>query len=367
MVCRWFVAFSLLVCACSDKSLLPDNQIDDKFPEHFGPTIFDNPQNPSTPAGVELGRFLFYEKRLSSNDSVSCATCHRQEKAFSDGRPLAVGVMGRVGSRNTMALSNLLWSSRLHWDGKFETLEEQVLHPITNPLEMNLSIEAAVSKLRAIRLYPPKFKDAFGDTAINASRIAKALAQFTRSLISSSSRYDLFLQKRTSLTASEDSGRMLFFTHPIAEIGLRGGNCGDCHIGALVGGDPFEFRGFHNNGLDSDENMQPGLSAITGKPSDKGKFKAPSLRNIALTAPYMHDGRFKTLEEVLEHYDKHIVMSSTLSPLIIEASNGLRSHPKEPISLQLTPREKQLIIEFLYTLTDTKFIADKRFSDPFTQ
>jgi cytochrome c peroxidase len=344
-----------------------ENKPESEFPEHFGNKTFDNPNNPVTSAGFELGRFLFYDKRLSSNDSISCASCHRQELAFTDGKAQAVGVNGRVSARGSMMLANLLWSSRFHWDGKFSSLEEQALAPISNPLEMNLPINLAIAKLKQSGFYGDKFAKAFGDSLISQERLAKALAQFTRSLISSSSKYDLFLQKKAQLSPSEDTGRLLFLTHPIALMGLRGANCGDCHFGALVQGDPFEFRGFHNNGLDDDSKLKEGLAAITQNPNDKGKFKAPSLRNITLTAPYMHDGRFKTLKEVLDHYDQHIVKSRTLSELIIAASNNIDPNPAGPIKLGLTENEKKHILAFLNTLTDLKFTSDKRFSDPFTQ
>ncbi len=349
--------------ACSRSENLPESNL----PQHFGNQTFDNPYNPTTQAGFELGRFLFYDTRLSANDSISCSSCHKQELAFTDGLGRARGFQGRVSPRGSMMLANLLWSSRFHWDGEFGSLEEQALAPISNPNEMNLPIEQALSKLQKSGFYAEKFAKAFGDSAITADRLAKALAQFTRSLVSSSSKYDLFLQRKAQLTPSEDTGRLLFLTHPIALMGLRGANCGDCHFGALLQGDPFEFRGFHNNGLDSDKDLKLGLSATTKNPKDKGKFKAPSLRNIALTAPYMHDGRFKTLEEVLEHYDQHIVKSHTLSELIIEASNNVGADPSQGIKLGLTDEEKKHLLAFLHTLTDEKFIKDKRFFNPFMQ
>lgn len=337
-----------------------------QIPDYFSRNIRLPNDNPLTEQGVALGRMLFYDTRLSSDNRVSCASCHRQSAAFSDNSQFSMGVEGRIGTRNSMSLANLLWVNRLFWDGRVTSLEEQALHPLRDPKEMNMSPEEAAAKLQSIPEYPPRFKQVFGSEHITPTNIAKALAQFQRTLISSNSRYDRYLRGEYRPTSLELQGIQLFFTHPIPEIGLRGGNCGDCHIGPLVQGDPTAFRGFHNNGLDNDANLSPGLQAVTNNPNDRGKFRAVSLRNIALTAPYMHDGRFRTLEEVLEHYDQHIQMSRTLDPLIIEASNEIRTDNDAPVKLHLTEQEKRAIIAFLHMLTDSTFIQDRRFANPFT-
>lgn len=336
-----------------------------QVPEYFSRNFRIPADNPLTEQGVALGRMLFYDKRLSADNTVACASCHQQSAAFSDNNRFSKGVEGRTTQRNSMSLANLLWVNRFFWDGRVSSLEEQVLHPLSNPNEMNISPQEAASKLQRLPEYPPRFKQVFGSEQITPANIAKALAQFERTLISSNSRYDRYLRGEYKPTPLELQGMQLFFTHPIPEIGLRGGNCGDCHIGPLVQGDPTGFRGFHNNGLDTDADLQPGLQAVTNNPNDRGKFRAVSLRNIALTAPYMHDGRFNTLEEVLEHYDQHIKMSATLDPLIIEASNQIRHDENAPIQLHLTAQEKRAILAFLHMLTDSTFIQDKRFSNPF--
>ena len=203
---------------------------------------------------------------------------------------------------------------------------------------------------------------------ISTEAIAKALANFQRTLVSSNARYDQYLRGEISLSPIEEHGRKLFMAHPDAKVSLKGGNCIDCHSQFLTSGFATGFDGFSNNGLDPEGALLSGLSAVTGNPAHKGLFKAPTLRNIALTAPYMHDGRFSTLAEVLDHYDQGINDSSTLSPLIAEADNlPINERQKGKISLNLTDEEKKAIIAFLNTLTDHAFVTDKRFSNPFSE
>lgn len=320
--------------------------------------------NPMTEEGVTLGRMLFYDPILSRNETLSCASCHDQSKAFTDGKALAIGIEGRVGDRNSMSLANLLWVPRFHWDGQFQTLEQQALHPIQDDREMDLSLDEAVSRLRSHSNYPKLFTKAFGEGEIDAEKIGKALAQFQRTLISQDSKFDQYIRREYQPTQEELHGMNLFLTHPEPSIGLRGANCGDCHLSFNTGGAREALLGFHNNGLDTDEHLQEGLMAITGNPRDKGKFRAPQLRNIALTGPYMHDGRFETLEEVLDHYNEHIQMSATLDEFIREGSNQ-PIKPDEPIRLHLTDEEKKAVLAFLHMLTDEKFINNEDFSNPF--
>ncbi|MDX5481942.1 MAG: cytochrome-c peroxidase [Hymenobacteraceae bacterium] len=311
--------------------------------------------NQLTVEGVELGRHLFYDKRLSGNNTMSCASCHQQDKAFTDGKSLSFGINRLPTKRSSMSLANMLWFNKFNWDGSASSLEEQARGPIEDPLELHQSMTDAVKKLQETELYPPMFEKAFGSSTITEEKLLKALAQFQRTLISAGSRYDRYLQNKEMLTEDELEGMALFMTHPDPSTNTRGGNCGDCHGGTLL-----SLRTFHNNGLDV-EFKDNGLGDVTGRETDKGKFKAPSLRNIALTAPYMHDGRFGTLEEVLDHYNEHMQYSSpNLDPLITEASNMPNGR-----TLKLTEEEKRKIITFLHTLTDSTFINDKRFSDPF--
>ena len=320
--------------------------------------------NPLTEEAVELGRRLFYDPRLSATDTVSCSTCHIQRLAFTDGRTTSVGVSGRPLAFNSMSLANLMWGPQhFFWNGRAATLEEQALIPIQHADEMAQDLGRLVAELAADASYRELFETAYGETSPAA--IARALASFQRTLISSNSRYDQFLRGEITLDAKEELGRKLFMAHPDVKVSLRGANCIDCHSQFLTGGFSARYDGFSNNGLDDEEHLQPGLSAVTGNPAHRGLFKVPSLRNIALTGPYMHDGRFTTLEEVLDHYDRGVRNSSTLSALIAEADN--RGEAAEGrISLHLTSGEKAAIIAFLHTLTDQDFVTAERFSDPFT-
>ena len=322
--------------------------------------------NPLTVEGVDLGRRLFYERQLSQFDSISCGSCHRQENAFTDAIPLAVGVPDIPLEVNTMSLANMLWNNKFFWNGRVNSLEELIIFPMEDHREMNQPLSVSISKLEADPLYPPLFEAAFGDDEITGDRIFKSMSQFMRSMISADSKYDQYVRGEYSPTEQELRGIDLFFTHPVAETGLRGGNCGDCHSTFLTAGFNTGFDGFHNNGLDTDQDLKEGLFNVTGLPQDRGKFKAPTLRNIALTAPYMHDGRFNTLEEVLDHYNDNIKESETLDVLIREASNEVIV-PGEPIKLHLTEQEKQDILAFLHMLTDENFINDEAFSDPFDE
>ncbi|WP_426490912.1 cytochrome-c peroxidase [Hymenobacter sp. 102] len=316
--------------------------------------------NPLTVEGVELGRKLFYEGQLSGNGTQSCGSCHQQSRAFTDAQVRAIGADGQPHSRNTMSLVNLLWEKTLAWDGAATSLEQQARTPIENPVEMHQSLAEGVRKLQKTDLYPPLFQKAFGSSTITETSVLKALAQFERTLISANSRYDRYLRKEISLSPTERAGAALFNNHPgeVSGLFIRGGTCHHCHISE---NGLFTSPDFFNNGLDA-RFTDPGRSSVTGLPADRGKFKAPSLRNIAQTAPYMHDGRFQTLEQVLDHYNEHIQVSSPgVDPnvLLSNTPNGTR--------LDLTVQEKAQLIAFLKTLTDSTFLTDKRFSDPFRQ
>ena len=324
-------------------------------PTNFPPPRSISPDNPTTVEGVELGRHLFYETALSVNSSISCATCHKQEKAFTDGLARAQGVNGAQSTRSAMSLANMAWEFGLTWDGAANNLESQARIPIENPLEMHQSLGASVARLQGISKYPRLFNKAFGSSTITEDNVLKALAQFERTLISSNSRYDQFQRgNRTALSSYEQQGLLLFSSHPDPALGIRGGNCNDCHSGAMQ-----TNHSFSNNGLDATF-TDLGMGLQTGRATDNGRFRIPSLRNIALTAPYMHDGRFGTLAQVLDHYNDHIVLNSpNLDPLILNGTNTL-GNPR----LQLTALEKDQIVAFLQTLTDTTFTHDRRYSKP---
>ncbi len=346
--------FSLILSAWSyyyDE--IPVGSYQFTYPANFGNRINVPDNNPTSKQGVYLGRMLFYEPRLSVNNTLSCANCHKQQLAFTDNRPFSVGVDQVKTTRNSMSLANLLWARKFFWDGRASSLEEQAAIPLTNPHEMGQSLEVSVKKLNTEPEYLALFKAVYGDSSITGERICKAIAQFERTLISANSLYDQYLCKAYQPNAEELKGMELFNRGPQPEKGIRGANCAHCH-----GGVKTYLELFHNNGLDSmpEDN---GIEAITGLPGDRGRFKVPTLRNIALTAPYMHDGRFKTLDQVLDHYSDHIVQSESLSAVFRGESNEIGGK-----ILKLLPQEKKEIIAFLNMLTDKDFITNPEFSDP---
>ncbi len=318
------------------------------FPEMVIPA-----DNPMTVEGIALGRKLFYEKRLSDDNTMSCATCHAQQTfAFTDrGTRFSTGIDGITGTRNAMAIVNLGWAPRFFWDGRAFSLEEQALMPVTNPIEMHQRWSDAVSKLEADSVYPQLFLKAFGVCEIDSLVVAKAIAQFERTLISGNSLFERYVNNNENVLpdpTSVLSGFSLF--NRDKTITLSGGDCFHCH-GASGG--LFTDNAFHNNGLDS-VFTDVGLEAVTGSPNDRGKFKSPTLRNIELTAPYMHDGRFATLEEVIEHYNSGGHASATLDPLMKNVGVGL----------ELSQQDKTDLINFLKSLTDMDYVNNPAFSDP---
>ena len=323
------------------------------YPANFGSRINVPDDNPTTKQGVYLGRMLFYEKKLSANNTLSCAGCHQQDKAFTDDKALSEGVDHVLTTRNSMSLANLLWARKFFWDGRAGSLEDQAVTPMTNPHEMGQSLEVSVKKLSKTATYPALFKLVYGDNAITGDRVCKAISQFERTLISCNSKYDQYLKNVYKPTKQELSGMNLFMTGPNPEKEIRGANCAHCHGGAKTYNELF-----HNNGLDSVP-KDVGIEALTGLTVDRGRFKVPTLRNIALTAPYMHDGRFKTLDEVVDHYSDHLKESEVLSTFLRGESNDIGGK-----TLHLKPEEKKDIIAFLNMLTDSTFINDPRFSDP---
>lgn len=316
--------------------------------------------NPTTNEGATLGRVLFYDKNLSANGTISCASCHKQEKGFSDDAAFSLGFEGGTTRRHSMSLINARWygRGRFFWDERAETLESQVLMPFQDPVEMGMTLEEVVSAVQSLSYYPPLFEDAFGTSEVNSERIARALAQFVRSIVSVDSKYDEGRQGVNIPTAdfpnfsdSENNGKRLFFL----PVPLGGGGCVGCHsTEAFINPD----NGTANNGLDATSTDDLGVFEAINNPAFMGAFKVPSLKNIALTAPYMHDGRFSTLEEVIEHYNSGIQNHPNLG-------DALRDDNGQPIRLNLTEQEKTDLASFLKTLTDDEITNDIKFSDPF--
>ena len=304
--------------------------------------------NPPDAAATDLGRRLFFDPRLSEDGSVSCASCHRPELAFSDGRALAVGLMGRVGRRNTPGLTNIGYHHLpLFWDGRADNLEAQAMHPIGTPEEMGGSWPSVVRRLGEAG-YGSDFRAVFGSAAIDSARIGRALAQYQRSLVSRDSKYDRVRRGAASYTAEEALGHALFFDYGDDPRGqyatLPTAECAHCHTPPH-----FTNQRFENNGLDEmtdlDAFPDAGRGAVTGNRYDNGRFRTPGLRNVALTAPYMHDGRFATLEAVVDHYATGGHYAENRSPNV---------HP-----LPLDVEQKAALVAFLHTLTDTSFVKEQ--------
>lgn len=328
----------------------------------LGPNVFNYP----TINGVALGRQLFYETKLSGDNTQSCASCHQQKFSFSDApNQFSTGIDGIAGKRNSMAIINLMWNEDFFWDGRRSTLEEQTLDPVRDPIEMHSNWKDAVTKLQADAKYPPMFKKAFNTDRVDSLLVAKALAQFMKTIVATESKF----QKNPKLqgfSIDESEGHRLFMAE-------EAGDCFHCHpIGNGLFTDNSNFnpvQRFHNNGLDPapPTGVLTGRALITGDAADNGKFKSPTLLNIELTAPYMHDGRFKTLEEVIDFYDSGVHASPTLD-FNMGIKPGVNTGGREFVNgvrkLKLTPLQKKQLVAFLKTLTDHSVTTNPAFSKP---
>ncbi len=360
--CLFALIWVAMACGKDTEKPIPEPEVTTptpitwKKPANFPDPVYDLSKNPLTAEGVELGRFLFYDGILSRTDKIGCGTCHQQVAAFTHhGHDLSHGVDDLLGIRNSPAIQNLAWNTSFFWDGGVHDMDMVPAVPIQNKVEMDERVANVVEKLKKTPVagaakqvnYPKMFKAAFGTDEITSERMVKAISQFMMTLVSATSRYDYYtLGDQSALTAQEKEGLSLFKK-----------NCSTCHSGAL-----FTDNNFRNNGLIPNKINDQGRYAITLDDADRLKFKVPSLRNVGLTAPYMHDGRFYSLQEVLDHYSNDqsssgdsIYSSPSLDPL-------LKTGKRAGISLSAT--EKQSIIAFLRTLNDDQFIKDTRFSDP---
>jgi cytochrome c peroxidase len=304
-------------------------------PAHFPERVYSLQGNTATEAGVALGRKLFYDPILSGNQTISCGTCHAQVHAFADHNvPISFGVEGRMGTRNTPALSNLMWYPAFNWDGGVNHIEIQPFTPITEHVEMDADLATVLQRLRNHAEYPALFEKAFGSKTISDRPFFLALAQFMSMLVSSESRYDDWVRGKYTFTEKEMAGKALFDAH-----------CSTCHSGHLQ--TDFSYR---QNGLRTDS-PDEGRKRITQNPADFGKFRVPSLRNVALTYPYMHDGNIRSLFGVIEAYSQPKPPVSNLDPAIPQQGFGFDAY------------EKEALVAFLQTLTDWQFLSDPRFSE----
>ncbi|WP_437368798.1 cytochrome-c peroxidase [Maribacter litoralis] len=310
--------------------------------------------NQITDNGATLGRVLFYDNNLSRNNTISCASCHIQEHGFADPTALSTGFDGELTSRNSMGLANARFyeNGRFFWDERAESLEEQTLVPIQDLVEMGMTLPELEDKLSELDYYSTLFTNAFGDETVTSDRIALALSQFIRSMVSYESKFDEGLAQVNDIddnfpnfTISENRGKQLFMSNQT--------RCFDCHATNVFVGDDAR-----NNGLDATI-TDLGVGGITGNNNELGEFKVPSLRNIALTGPYMHDGRFETLEDVIEHYNSGVQNNPNLDNRLTQGNNVRR--------LNLSDDDKQALVDFLNTLTDDEFVNDEKYANPFVE
>lgn len=333
-----FLSIALMyACSKNEDAIEPEEKkITFSVPSNFPAPVYNFEENKLSNAGFALGKKLFYDARLSADKSVSCGSCHQQFAAFANlDHKVSHGVNNCQGKRNAPPLFNLAWQRAFFWDGGVKNIETSPLNAITDACEMGTDIETIITFLKNTAPYPEMFKQAFGSTEFNSQAILKSITQFTAVLISGNSKYDKVMRKEDgiSFTTDEQAGYTLFKT-----------KCTSCHA------EPFftDFS-YRNNGLDlisADE----GRSHITGLQTDFGKFRVPSLRNIEYTSPYMHDGRFYSLDEVLEHYGSGVKSSENLDSSL---KNGI----------QLNPTERTQIKAFLKTLTDNEFIKNKIYGE----
>lgn len=296
--------------------------------------------NPMTVEGVALGRRLFHDPILSGDNTMTCASCHRPENAFGDPDRVSVGITGATGTRNAPQLTNVGWIlPRLYWDGRVESIEEQATFPVETPHEMNQDWDSLLVELSTHETYPDLFFEAFGEEVITQDLVVKAIAQFERTFISGDSKFDRWKRGEVELTPAEQRGHDLFMT--------EAADCFHCH------GEPmFTDFDFHNIGLEASPEDR-GRYDITGDVFDTGRFKTPTLRNVAVTAPFMHDGRFETLEEAVAHYNDGVQASLFADPLV------------RPEGLGLTDQDISDIVAFLQTLTDDAFLDNPAHRSPF--
>lgn len=332
-----FLVLLLGMFACSsDDSYesLPDNPLVDlAIPADFPALNAAVLKNRPTKFGVELGEKLFFDPRLSRDNTISCSSCHIQASAYADHQIQAVGIEGRVGLRNVPPIQNLAFMQYYNWDGSKRQLENQVIVPIITPEEMHTSMVDVVAKIKGDSSYQTLFTKAFGDREITPERIYQSIAQYEYTLISANSKYDRVMRNKTSFTALEGEGYALFQVH-----------CASCHSGALFTDQTFRNIGFPLN-FDSNE---AGRARVTGDLNDYMSFRVPSLRNIEFTAPYGSFGQFATLEEVLDYMDQGVLDAPNLDPIFKENQNRL----------PLTSSEKEALIAFMKTLSDPDFIGN---------
>jgi cytochrome c peroxidase len=336
----WFfiLLFVTGLIACSKEEMIMPFRAFEK-PATFPEPSYRMSSNPITKDGFELGRKLFYERMLSSNNTISCGSCHIPTAAFTHhGHSVSHGINDLLGTRNSPPIMNLAWSTSFMWDGGIGDLDLQALAPITSHVEMDETVENVIQKLRNSSVYPALFQKAYGSSEISTTRFLKSISQFMLMCVSSNSRYDSVQRNPNSifLNESEERGYTIFKA-----------KCNSCHTEPL-----FTDQSFRNNGLNPSVRNDKGRYLVTLNPTDEYRFKVPSLRNLKYTAPYMHDGRFFTLDAVLSHYTSEVSQTPNLDPLLQSGT---------VLGIPLNNNEKADLLDFLETLNDRSFVTDSRF------
>lgn len=330
---RLLIIFCVIGCVVALLSFSAGS--DSYVPAGWPKPRYDFRKHPLSDNKVQLGRKLFYETALSRDNTISCNSCHTQYNAFTHAdHALSHGIGGQIGPRNSPALMNLAWAGSLMWDGAIQHIDKQAKTPINNPIEMDVSMDTVVARLNGMAAYRAMYYQAFGDSSVTEDGVMEALSQFMLTMVSANAKYDRVMRKADTFSLREARGYAVFRRH-----------CNSCHTEPL-----FTNSEFENNGLMPDTSLNDcGRAKVTGKKADSFKFKVPTLRNIEVTFPYMHDGRFRNLQMVLFHYSEKVHASATLSA-------------KLPGKLALTEEEKVDMILFLKTLTDEQFLHDRRFA-----
>jgi cytochrome c peroxidase len=351
----YFIALVFAALSCSE-----DNAVDEpvpvpvpipsnspksvtlSIPRNFPQPVYDLSVNPLTEEGIALGKMLFYDPRLSRDNTISCGSCHQQPTAFTHhGHNVSHGIDDKLGRRNSLPIQNLVWYKNFFWDGGVHNLDLVPLNAIGNPVEMDEDTAHLMIKLQGQKRYRDAFKSAFGSEEINSQHFLQALSQFLATMVSANSPYDKYIRNEGfQFTADQLEGHALFKQH-----------CSSCHATDLI-----TDQSFRNNGFSSSADLlkDPGREEITLNPDDRGKFKVPSLRNVAYTAPYMHNGKLATLDDVMNFYSSGVKASVTLDPIL--NVNG-------QLGILLSDSEKKKIIAFLMMLSDEQFLSDPRFSE----
>lgn len=337
----WALAMACCLAACGEKEdVLPF--VGPQLPANFPAPVYDLSQNEVTEAGFALGKKLFYDRMLSRDSTISCADCHISFAGFSHPEhATSHGIDNLFGRRNALSIQNMLWAKEFFWDGGVPNLDLVPLNAIQSPVEMDADPAEVLQRLRQNAQYKAMFKTAFGTEEVTTARFLQSLSQFMAMLVSANSPYDKYVRNESGAALSPEA---------LAGLATFQSKCATCHATDL-----FTDNSFRNNGILDDFSFDQGRNEVSQLPEDVGKFRVPSLRNLSVSGPYMHNGKFNTLQKVLEHYASGVKDSPTLDPLLRQ--------PDGSLGIPLSATEKSNIIAFLKTLNDEDFLRDARFAE----